>query len=461
MLTAIECRPRFATARSPERETLGRAAAKIARLLGKPLMEWQKTLLDVLLEVDGDGRFVFRDCTLSVMRQQGKTYLLLCLMLTRALLWPDQRIVYAAQSALDGRRKLVDDWLPLVQSSLIGGQATAYLAPGRESLRFGNGSMIQLAASTVKAVHGQVVDLGILDEAFAYGDARIEQAFRPAQMTRSNPQFVVCSTAGTPDGSPYLFERVERGRLAVESGLNHSTAFFEWSAGDDQDAADPDTWRSCMPALERTVSVAAVRSAQASMARGEFSRAFLNRWVASMGEPIVDIETWASLAEPDAAKPVTVILGCDIAPGSKSGAIAAAGVRDGCICVSVLEYGPGSDWIAPRLAQLKDELGAEVLADRKSCAAIWSELEDLGVVEIDSTGATESTAYFLDIVGRRRLRHRGERELTVALDGAALRPLGDGSTWSRRRSAVDITPLTAVSAAVFGWRWENWAGDAE
>jgi phage terminase large subunit-like protein len=454
-----ECLPRYATTRTPERETLGRAAGKLARLLGSPLMPWQRLVADVALEVDAAGRLIYRDVVLTVPRQQGKSFLILVLLLVRSLLQPRSNAVYTAQSGLDARKKLGEDWLPAVQASVIGTQVTAYLAPGRESLRFSNGSVVQLVASTAKSGHGMSVDTAFMDEAFAYGDARTEQALRPAQITRPDPQLWVVSTAGTPDASPYLWERVQSGRLAVEAGITSGLAFFEWSARDDADPASPDTWRECMPALGHTVSEDTVAAAQRSMARGEFARAYLNRWVPSMGEPIIDIDTWTALAEPDAPRPTTVILGVDLAPGSKGGAVAAAGVRDGNLSVSVLEHGPGSDWIAPRLAELKRELGAEVLADRRSCAAIWDELEALDVVEIDSTGATESCAYFLDIVGRGRLRHRGERELIVALDGAQLRSLGDGSTWSRRRSGTDITPLCAVSAACFGWRWESW-GDA-
>ena len=272
--TMTECEPRYATARTPERETLGRAAGRVARVLGAPLMPWQKQVLDVALEIDGRGQLVYRDVVLSTPRQSGKSYVLLTLLLTRALLWPRQNLIYTAQSGLDARKKLLDDWLPAVQASPIGGQVAAYLAPGRESLRFTDGSVLQLLASTAKAGHGMVVDLGVLDEAFSYQDARTEQALRPAMMTRSNPQLWVVSTAGTPDASPYLFERVQSGRLAVEAGVTDALAYFEWSAEDDADPADPETWRSCMPALGHTVSEDAVAAAQRSMGRSEFARAY-------------------------------------------------------------------------------------------------------------------------------------------------------------------------------------------
>ena len=148
MPTTIEtCAPRYATARSPERKTLARAAVRLARAMGVELMPWQRQVLEVALEVDEHGRLVFRDVVLGTPRQSGKTLLELLVMLVRAMLQPRQNITYSAQSALEARKKLVDDWLPMIEASPLGSQISSYLAPGRESLRFANGSQVQIVAS--------------------------------------------------------------------------------------------------------------------------------------------------------------------------------------------------------------------------------------------------------------------------------------------------------------------------
>jgi phage terminase large subunit-like protein len=447
--------PRFATPRTPERETLGRAAARVARVLGQPLMPWQRMVVDVALEVNADGRLVYRDVTLTVPRQQGKSFLILVLMLTRALLAPRQGIAYTAQSGLDARKKLLDDWTPMVRASVLGSQVRSYLAPGRESLTVANGSQIQLIASTAKSGHGRVLDVCFLDEAFSYPDSRTEQALRPAQMTRPDPQLWVVSTAGTPDASPYLLDRVERGRQAVEGGAREGLCYFEYSAEDGADPADPATWRSCMPALGHTVTEDAVRSAQGAMGRSEFSRAYLNRWVSSLSDPIIPLERWEALADPNAPRPSSLILAVDIAPRSKSASIAAAGIQGGRLHVSVLEHGPGTDWVARKLEDLRDGLhGCEVIVDPRACSAIVPEIDHLGLVEVDAAELAAGCAFVLDLAQRDRLRHRGEPELMVALDGAAQRPLGDSWAWSRKSSGVDISPLVAVTLACWGWRWD-------
>jgi phage terminase large subunit-like protein len=174
-------------------------------VLGHALMPWQRRVLDVALEVDEGGRLIFGDVTLTVPRQWGKSYLLLALMLTRALLQRRQGIAYTAQTAVDARKKLLDDWSPMVRANPLGSQATAHLAPGRESLTLSNGSQIQLVASTAKAGHGRVLDLCVLDEAFAYRDGGPSRRFagdddppRSAAVSRLHRRHARCVT---PAGS--------------------------------------------------------------------------------------------------------------------------------------------------------------------------------------------------------------------------------------------------------------------
>lgn len=448
------CEPRWATPRTGRR-TLGRAAAKVARLLGQPLLPWQRQVVDVALEVEADGRPAYRDVILTCPRQQGKSTLLLALILTRALLEPRSNTVYLAQSALDAKKKWSDEWVPRIEGSLLGSQVSVRRAPGREGLLFANGSRQSIVASTEKAGHGEVIDFGILDEAFAYQDARVEQALRPAMMTRPAAQFWVTSTAGTPDRSPYLWERVQAGRQAVEAGIRTGLCFFEWSAEDQADPADPETWRRCMPALGLTVDEETVRAAQLSMGRHEFARAFLNRWVATMGDPLISMEHWQSLGDPGAPRPEWVVFGVDVAPQGRSAAIVAVGERDDDLQAAVLEHGTGSDWVIPALGRLLPEYGnPRLLVDGKACRHLLPELERVSGFRVTELAAGEippACAFWLKLAQEGRIKHRGEHELAVALDGAGQRALGDGWAWSRRNSGADITPLVALTLAASFW----------
>ena len=81
------CRPLHGTPRRPDRATLGGAVAEVAEALGTPLMPWQRHVVDVALELRPDGIPAYRQVTLSVPRQSGKSTLLAALMVHRLLGW--------------------------------------------------------------------------------------------------------------------------------------------------------------------------------------------------------------------------------------------------------------------------------------------------------------------------------------------------------------------------------------
>lgn len=446
-----EALPRWATKPTAGRSSpLAEQAWRISHVLGHPLMPWQWQVVRTALEVDDRGRLAYRDVVLTVPRQQGKTTLMLALILARALFHSRQHIVYCAQSALDARKKWEADWLPAIEQSPIGSLVRVRRAPGDEGLWFPNGSRQSIAASTQKAAHGQVVDLALVDEAFAYQDARLEQALRPAMMTRQDTQLWIVSTAGTPRFSPYLLDKVERGRAAVEAGLNEGLAYFEWSAPDDADPADPATWRRCMPALGRTVEEPAIRDAQRSMSHSEFARAYLNRWVDHIGDPVVPMDHWATLADPGAERPRDVVLGLDIAPQGSAAAICAVGERDGVLYGAVLESGDGTAWLIPALERCVAAYSPVLMVDEMRAAYLMPELERVTGFQVRAMRTREIVAgceFFLRLVTEGRFRHRGEPELAAALASAAQRTVGDGWVWSRRGSRADISTLCAMTWA--------------
>src|ERR1041385_3812000 len=238
------CQPRYGTPRTPERATLGPNAAAIAQMLGLPLMPWQCHVLDVALEVDDGGIPYYREVVLTVPRQSGKTVLLLCLMFHRALGFnTKQRILYTAQTHNDAYKKWKDEHVPRLENSNFNSMFRVRYDRGAESIRWNNGSIHALAATTEKSGHGETLDLGVLDEAFALVDNRMEQAFRPAMITRLAAQLWVVSTAGN-EKSVYFRTKVNKGRALVESDTRFGTAYFEWSAPDDAEPGDPATWRS-------------------------------------------------------------------------------------------------------------------------------------------------------------------------------------------------------------------------
>jgi len=449
---------RFATPRREDRRTFGAVASRVAGALKIDLMPWQRQVLDTALEVDTSGKLIYRDVTLTVPRQSGKSTLLLILWVTRCLLQPDQRAVYTAQSGLEARRKWSGDWLPTLEASPFAALLTVSRASGHERVVWANGSRQSLVATTTRAGHGDSLDLAILDEAFAHVDGRMEQALRPAMMTRPQPQFWVVSTAGTPDGSPYLLEKVERGRETAAAEVTEDVAYFEWSGADDADPADPATWRSCMPALGRTVTEESVKADFSAMERHEFERAYLNRWTRSKADPVIPIDTWTALEDADSKPTGRIALGVDISVDRSRACIAAAGKRsDGLWHVGILEYHRGTDWLEDALVRLaRERRPHRVVIDAYAPAdGLKRDLPSVAARRLYRTSAgemAEAAGAFYDGVMQGEVRHRNPPELVIAIDGAARRTLGDRWAWARRSSGSDICPLVAATLALFGAR---------
>lgn len=288
----VSAPPRWATERS-SRESFAGSVVDVAEVLGVVLLPWQRHVLEVALEHD-DGRLAFRDVTVTVPRQGGKSTMLLALLVWRMLADPGQHIVFAAQSRLSARNKLFDDWFPLLRRSAVGPMFELTKATGNEALRCSNGSLLRILSTEESSGHGESIDLVLLDECWAL-EAHTEQAVRPAMVTKDNAQAWCVSTAGT-SRSVWWRAKVDAGRAsttATPCGL----AFFEWSAPGDADPAAEATWRAAHPALDATISVDVFAADFAAMQLREFRRSHLNQWaddLADAGWKVIDRAAWSA-----------------------------------------------------------------------------------------------------------------------------------------------------------------------
>ena len=289
--------PRFATP-ATGRPNLAAGIGQTAGMLGFELMPWQHDVNGVTTELNDDGRFAYRQVVIEIMRQQGKTLDLLCMMIARALRRPGTQISYTAQTRLDARHRLLDVWWPLIEASKLRRFVDVRRGSGSEAYLFRNGSMLGLVSGTQTSGHGDVVDLGVIDEAWAQEDDHLEQAMRPAMMTR-DAQLWVVSAAGT-EKSAYFKAKVEDGRARAEMGVTSDGCYIGYSFADDEDPGDPVTWRRRMPALGITVTEETVRTDYELMTLSEFRRAYGCQWpdVAKPGWEVIGKDTWGAAAVP-------------------------------------------------------------------------------------------------------------------------------------------------------------------
>ena len=294
-------RPRFATP-ATDRPNLAGGIATTAVLLGfgtrlgPGLMPWQHEINGIATEMTPEGWFAYRQVVIEVMRQQGKTVDRLSMMVARGLRKAGTQIAYTAQTRLDARHRLLDVWWPRIAGSKLAPLIDVRRGSGSEALLFKNGSMLGLVSGTQTSGHGDVVDLGVIDEAWAQEDDHLEQAMRPAMMTR-DAQLWVVSAAGT-EKSTYFKSKVDDGRARAELGVTDTGCYFGYSFADDEDPADPATWRRRMPALGITVTEETVRADLELMGLPEFRRAYGCQWpdVAKPGWEVIGQDAWDAAA---------------------------------------------------------------------------------------------------------------------------------------------------------------------
>jgi hypothetical protein len=472
------CLPRFGTPRNPDRRTLGPEVAEVARRLGKPLMPWQRHVVDVAYEVDESGALVYDEVNLTVPRQSGKTTLLMAVMAHRCVVTPrrlgPQNIVYTAQDRNAARRKWEREHLELLRSSRSFREiddtrsrpvkATEFrvrLQRGDEHILWGSGSRWGIDTPSKTAGHGDTLDVGVIDEAFARQDDAVEQAMRPAQATRRDKQLWVLSTAGD-DSSPYLYRKV----LAGRETSGGKVAYFEWSIPEDVPIDDEAVWWEFLPALGHTIDVEFIRSELERNRRGGgeglWRRAYGNQWVnvPSLGrtsDAVIPVDAWAACHRPDVEPDGPGVLSVDVNPERSAAAIGFAGFADGVPVVDLVEHSPGTRWAVARLVQLSSGTGWPVVVDKSSPAgSLIDELHAAGI-EVRAVTAQDqarSCGLLFDLVTAPQpgMFHIDveptSRSLLDALAGAKRRPIGDAWAWSRRNSTVDVSPLVAVTLAL-------------
>lgn len=487
--------PRFGTPRNPARPTYGPEVGEVARRLGKPFMPWQQYAVDVALEYDPDtGDLWYEEVDLTVPRQSGKTTLILALLVWRAItmarrLGP-QTSTYLAQSGKMARKKLEREFAPILRHARSLHETPHSRARpvkpndwklsmnnGSEHILFGTGSYLQIEAPTDKGSHGDVLDMPVIDEAFAHEGDLVEQAVDAASVTRRSPQLYVVSTAGNAK-SFYLWHKVRSGRAAVESGESSRVCYLEWSLPEDDAFGDEEAWARYLPALGHTITLERLRSKLEKALRGElvddddeepgvdgFRRGYLNQWaeIPSEGGARRDIklpaDKWALTVGPDLPGDVPMrVLAFDVTMDSGHASIAWAARSLQHPYVEVVDHRQGAGWLPERLVELVRAHNPQKVACNGAGPAgalvgpVELAFKQAGLMiqleQMDARSYQQACGgFYLDVVEGRLSRPTGQGPLDAAAADAAERTLGDAWAWDRRSATVPISPLVAVTIA--------------
>jgi phage terminase large subunit-like protein len=248
---------------------------------------------------------------------------------------------------------------------------------------------------------------------------------------------------------------------AAHDAADPGLSWLEWSAdrpeGGSVDLDDQENWERANPALGGRMSLDVVSGERATFPDQSFARERLGMWATEESERVLPLAQWEACSNPNLVDDGgEVALAIDVNPARDCASIAAAGATvDGTPFVDVIETRRGTpDWLLERVASICSRQPVRaVLIDGKGPAASLIDPLKRRKVKVSVTGAgnmAAAVAEFYDAVMAERVWHLDQPGLNLAASVARKRRLGDAWAWNRKDTDSDITPLVAVTLALFG-----------
>jgi hypothetical protein len=458
----------------PRVGSYGEGAAQLMEVAGRPLDAEQKLAVDAILSFREGGRWAALESVVIEARQNGKTGgVLLPVVLWDLFMMPPDRIVWTAHLFKTSRDAFNDVIQMIEASSTLSKRVKSItLGKGTESVELHNGATLEFLARSVGGGRGLGGKRIVMDEAL-FLSAGSMGALMPTLSARSmtgNPAIMYGSSAGVL-GSDHLRTLRDRGR----KGGDPSLVYLEWCAPGswDQPGCDlgpecphtPDTdgcvlddeslWLLANHALGRRISYDYVRAERRALPPEEFGRERYGWFTDPAGVGGVPLEQWKACVDEESKPSSRPVFMIDASPGLRSVAIVAAMYRpDGFPHLEVVAHGVGSDWAAPRAAQLQRHKPLDWVIDPGGPAgALLPDLQAHGIEprQMSTRDLGQACEAFAAAVNDKGVRHLDDPALNRAVASAGRREIGDGLwAWSRRKSESDISPLVAATGAYWG-----------
>lgn len=483
-------RPRWATARTPERPTFGGVVAAVSDAMGRPFMPHQRLFVDVALEVQSEeagdpepGAWAYDDVGFSGQRRLGKTAIITPLFVHRARTIQRARVFMTAQNRDKARARWMDVRDDL-RHSVLRNDVHDKVGQGFEELAWrATGSTLVPFAPNEDGLHSETPDMVFIDELWKFDAEQARQiraGYVPAFAT-TNGQAFKMSTAGTSK-SAWFNEVRANGRRAVKAGERLGTLWHEYGLPDRVDGMrveklDGDQLvQACIdyhPAICHmpgcpgprarkpcphgfTVRAAALRSAWVEMGREpiEYLRAYGNRTAEDAVPEWRELElaTWLRSVDADGI-PETVRseLGVWVDEDSDDAAVA-AGWRDphGVMHVEHLAREDGTTWVAAYVQGLveRQKPGVVAIPNVGANRDVADQLTRAGVpvLLVSQADVAAACARHKNELAGRKWKHRHHADSMTAA-AAAVRTSGKAWMWAK-----DGAPVSALGAQTMaGW----------
>ena len=452
------CSPAWATSRNPDAPTIGGDVARTAELLGRPLIPFQRALVDVAGELRPDGRFARRYVVVIVPRRAGKTLAVLAYALTVTRRRRGSKAFYANHRRETAGALWRDDWFPWIEDSpLYPRHVGLRRSNGSEAISWRhNRSTFRLLPPDGNAMRTFAADVLFIDEAREFTadqGAEFEAAAFPTQTTGLGGQAWIISNAGTGD-SEWLARWRDVGRAAADNPASQ-ICYVEYAAPADADPDDPATLAAAHPGIGYHVLGDAIAADREVMRPDDWRCEYLGWWPETLTDGAL-IDAWAAAATPppvDLGAGVVFAVEVDESRDTASIVAAGAGV-DGRVAVELVEHRAHGRWVGPRLAELVDAWApiAVALDAGGPAAALAHDVAEVStaIVALNTREAAAASGWFYDQVLAGAVVHNGDDVMAAAIAAARRRRVGGAWLFDRRQPGAG--PLIAATLAAWTWR---------
>lgn len=468
--------------------------------IGRPLDEWQQLVAMDMFGINDEGLWAAFEVVLLLSRQNGKGAVAECRELFGLFQLRERLILHSAHlfrtSAKHFQKclELVEgnDWLRRRVQKINRGK-------GSESIqlmsRYGGGQL-DFIARTLGAGRGETGDCTVFDEA-AWMTVGHYQTQTPTLATIPNPQIHYHSTPPDEEIGPMPEDAMlpsvrKRGKAGDDRVL-----YLEWSPEPDSDRSNPDTWFACNPSAYshgppgkgRRIALWFLRKQHDNLAAAgrleKYCTEHLGEWPPDEGPQwsVITKTDWQNAGDSNSQAKDPLVLSVNTTWERTHTTVAAVGERpDGDLHGEIIEHRIHGGWVIPRVVELaKKWRPAQLILDPAGATnALTAELNNAlkaadvydfngNMLEVTLMTAREAAAGWAMVydalssrkrenpdeqLAGRRLKWRSDvcvEELTDSVRGGTKRPVGEGFAWECKTTSVVMSPIKALTDAVYGF----------
>lgn len=440
-------------------------------------MPWQRWFLIHALELlPGAAKvFRFRLVLLLVARQNGKTSVLVMLILWRLFTDGAPMIIGAAQNldvAEETWEKVVEiaEAIPELEQEI----AKVSTGNGKRFIRLDTRERYRPQAANRRGGRGWSGDMVLLDELREHQTWDAWAAISKTTNARDRAQVYGVSNAG--DASSIVLRHLRKQAIASINGENLSDVdevdwdeelkqlleeavigIFEWSAREDRGRWDIDGWYEANPALGWTIKQATIASDAGRDPEDVFRTEVLCQFVDTSGLGPFPEGSWEQtrIARVDRDPKMPAGYCVDLSYDRKMAYVALCFYdTDGHLRAEIAAARAGTDWLIPWFSSPDRVIAPDLITLQKNGAPISSMIADFEAAGFDlvpwegpDLGRASGMAFDRIVSGT--VSHGIQPVLDIAANTARTKPAGDGWLIDRKNSSEDAAPLVAWVGSIW------------